>query len=921
MTGMAAGRLRTVQAAPDVLPRLLICAAVLAAFALRLYRIGGQSLWYDEAYSVWLTYGDVPSVVGQIIAVDNHPPLFTLLLKMAMDLAGGSELAVRFVSVLAGTLATAAIARLAGRLGGWPLAAVAAWLAALSPFYLLYGQEARGYALLLLVGALILDTALRCLRTERLRPWAELGVLALLALYTHYAAALMLVGVAALATVSLLRAWRRRSLTPLIGGVLAGGIAGLGYLPWLQFALQALRRDKSYYEGSLALLPVLNGLWTGFAGAIDQDGAPHLQLVSYAVMLVLLALVGGMLRVWDQNRDRGRWVTLVIVLVLPVAGYAVLQQLIPKFHPRYLISLTPAFYVLAGAGLLSLWRWRQYPLAGPALAIAAAAIVAAGWVPLLQRYYAGELGLRQDWRGVSQALAAERGPNEPVVVLAGYGQLALHHYLPSEAVIALPDAPLPRLNQTVGVRDLEALQAKLEGADRFWLVEWQAAVMDPAGQLEQALLHASRLLSDRDFRGVRLRSVALNGNPLVPPSMGEGLAANFAGLISLEAVQLPAVPVPSSTSVPIRLLWRTQREPQRNYKMALRLLDQQQQEWGRLDARPAGELNITRRWLPGADFSVEVALPIKPGTPPGDYTVELQLYDEETLAQVPGSVGLRPSSPLVTVGSVRIAGAPIPLAALGPLTPAQAEGDGLRLIGFRAPATPTAAGDAIPLTLAWEVTGTREPNSRVRLDALGVSVSAPVLPSVALGLARPGDRFLTMHALPTPPEAGGPAQVTVSVDGLVAFGLPTTVTGRPRAYSPPAVSTVAQAPFGDRIELYGFIWDGAPVRPGAAIPLKLIWRPLTRPQVRLKVFVHMVDSSGFPVAQHDSEPVNNTLPTLRWSAGEFVEDLHAVRLPADMPPGTYQLLAGLYLWPDGARLPVQGEDAYRIPIPVTVERR
>ena len=42
----------------------------------------------------------------------------------------------------------------------------------------------------------------------------------------------------------------------------------------------------------------------------------------------------------------------------------------------------------------------------------------------------------------------------------------------------------------------------------------------------------------------------------------------------------------------------------------VRILDQQRREWGRLDARPAGELNFTRRWAEGAELAVELDVPV-----------------------------------------------------------------------------------------------------------------------------------------------------------------------------------------------------------------------------------------------------------------------------------------------------------------------
>jgi hypothetical protein len=71
------------------------------------------------------------------------------------------------------------------------------------------------------------------------------------------------------------------------------------------------------------------------------------------------------------------------------------------------------------------------------------------------------------------------------------------------------------------------------------------------------------------------------------------------------------------------------------------------------------------------------------------------------------------------------------------------------------------------------------------------------------------------------------------------------------------------------------------------------------------VFVHLVDSAGKTVAQHDGQPSWEVpLPTSTWQPGEMLQDRHLLTLPADLPPGEYQLRAGVYYWQTLERLPV-----------------
>jgi hypothetical protein len=54
-------------------------------------------------------------------------------------------------------------------------------------------------------------------------------------------------------------------------------------------------------------------------------------------------------------------------------------------------------------------------------------------------------------------------------------------------------------------------------------------------------------------------------------------------------------------------------------------------------------------------------------------------------------------------------------------------------------------------------------------------------------------------------------------------------------------------------------------------------------------------------------------PTSLWLPGVALDDQHTVPIPRDLPPGSYELLVGLYDPATGARLPLAGgTDALRL---------
>ncbi|GIK39820.1 MAG: hypothetical protein BroJett011_36530 [Chloroflexota bacterium] len=110
-----------------------------------------------------------------------------------------------------------------------------------------------------------------------------------------------------------------------------------------------------------------------------------------------------------------------------------------------------------------------------------------------------------------------------------------------------------------------------------------------------------------------------------------------------------------------------------------------------------------------------------------------------------------------------------------------------------------------------------------------------------------------------------------------------------------------QINFDGKMELRGY--DAR--QEGSNLPVILYWQAVTTMPLDYTVFVHLVDSAGKTVAQHDGQPSwEAPLPTSTWQPGETLQDRHLLALPPDLPSGTYHLEAGVYYWQTLERLPV-----------------
>jgi len=133
-------------------------------------------------------------------------------------------------------------------------------------------------------------------------------------------------------------------------------------------------------------------------------------------------------------------------------------------------------------------------------------------------------------------------------------------------------------------------------------------------------------------------------------------------------------------------------------------------------------------------------------------------------------------------------------------------------------------------------------------------------------------------------------------------------------YAPPQVynreKTRAMAQFGSCIQLTGYSLRTAAgaavsaVRPGDHIAVTLFWEPMSTPESRYTVFVHLIGPDGAIYGQHDGQPVSGTYPTVQWRVGKPVVDIHQLTVAAHAPPGMYALAVGLYSSSSGERLPI-----------------
>ncbi|MBC8448786.1 MAG: hypothetical protein H8D78_13645 [Chloroflexi bacterium] len=110
--------------------------------------------------------------------------------------------------------------------------------------------------------------------------------------------------------------------------------------------------------------------------------------------------------------------------------------------------------------------------------------------------------------------------------------------------------------------------------------------------------------------------------------------------------------------------------------------------------------------------------------------------------------------------------------------------------------------------------------------------------------------------------------------------------------------------FEGKIALIGFYLDRRVVHPGETLHLTLYWQFLSPMEEDYTVFTHLLQPPDHIWAQEDAQPQDGQAPTSTWQPGQIIEDHYRLTLPAETPPGVYEIEIGWYLPATGDRLKV-----------------
>jgi 4-amino-4-deoxy-L-arabinose transferase-like glycosyltransferase len=130
---------------------------------------------------------------------------------------------------------------------------------------------------------------------------------------------------------------------------------GIGFLPWLGFSIAQIQRISDYWPGTLRLDASIR---TSLLQFVVGGGSGLQGLVLPAVLGVGLLLFGVLaLLMWSSRRNFSQPAFfLLLYMLVPAALIFGVAYFRPKFDPRYLLVITPAFYLTLAWGIAAMLR-------------------------------------------------------------------------------------------------------------------------------------------------------------------------------------------------------------------------------------------------------------------------------------------------------------------------------------------------------------------------------------------------------------------------------------------------------------------------------------------------------------------------------------------------------------------------------------
>lgn len=374
-----------------------------------------QSFWLDEGASLMFAKMSLPQLF-EAIKADFHPPLFYILLKFWLPVAGNSEWLIRLPFVIIGALTVPATFFLAQLIFGKKSLAptISALFLAINPLHIYYSQELRMYSLATLLAVLSWHALIK-------NRHLLLAILNSVSLFTFYGVALNIIS--QIIYLSISRQWSKRHFYSFLS-------VAIIFVPWLPTFL--IQLDNGSYlknvlpgwqtlSGSLTLKSLLLIPIKFIMGRISLQPQKLYFVVGAIMTMVFVSMIG-----LAARKKIAR--PVLAAFFVPLTLGAIISLKTPILGYWRFIHLLPFFQILVASGIENIHHKKIAKIVFVFICISAIFFNAFFWKN--KQFH------REDWRSFSELAISK---NAIVVIDFPAPFAPLHHYAPVSFYISALD--------------------------------------------------------------------------------------------------------------------------------------------------------------------------------------------------------------------------------------------------------------------------------------------------------------------------------------------------------------------------------------------------------------------------------------------------------------------------------------------------
>lgn len=388
---------------------ILIIIILLLSGILRIYDLGNESLWIDEAASVDISKS-LTSIIDQTSNTDWHPPLYYIILYFWIKIFGNGEFTIRFLSVIFGILAIYLIYKFGQLMFNSQTGIISAFVLSILLYHIRYSQEARSYTLLFLLVLLSNYYLVKILKNGKNKRDDILYVFfSILTIYTH------IFGTFYIITQNVyifLQFFLKKNMNIYFKSwVKLQIIIFSSLILWLSVVIKRTAFIIGTKESMIdwKVYPTINSIYYVFKSFVGNEMTLYLFLMIIVVGIIFL----------KYKEDVYNHIFIIFWMVIPIIiGFLISYLLVPMFISRYMIASITPLILLFSKGISNIKR--------PVVIILILLVLTILQATLIRDYF--QFKDKEEWREVGEYIKNNEAGNDTILLYPYVNKLAFGYY-------------------------------------------------------------------------------------------------------------------------------------------------------------------------------------------------------------------------------------------------------------------------------------------------------------------------------------------------------------------------------------------------------------------------------------------------------------------------------------------------------------